>query len=104
MRALVLMCLCSARGRDGRCAGGTSVALQATTQADGSFRFGGVPEGEMHILVRPPVGLSDCAAPFTVVGHVFAPARDCVVRPDRPGVCDLGVLTQCLPFEMPPPR
>ena len=28
--------LCSARGRDGSCAGGTSVALQATTQADGS--------------------------------------------------------------------
>ncbi|MBK9756390.1 MAG: carboxypeptidase regulatory-like domain-containing protein [Nannocystis sp.] len=95
--------LCSARGRDGRCAGGTSVALRATTRADGSFRFAGVPEGEMHILVRPPEGLADCDTPFTVVGHVFAPARDCVARPDRPGVCDLGVLTQCLPFEMPPP-
>lgn len=95
--------LCSARGRDGHCAGGTSFALTATTRADGSFRFVGVPEGELHILVRPPEGLSECDSPFTVVGHVFAPARDCVARPERPGVCDLGVLTQCLPFEMPPP-
>lgn len=94
--------LCSAPDRHGKCAGPPS-ALRARTGADGSFRFVGVPDGQLHLLVRPPEALDDCQSPFTIVGHMFTPARDCAAT-RTPGVCDLGELLQCQPFELPPPR
>ncbi len=98
--------LCSSPGRDDACPGPpfTPFAAKATTAADGSFRFTGVPEGDLWLLVRPPAGLADCATPFTIVGHKVEVARDCRVAADGRRSCDLGPVTQCLPFEMPPPR
>ena len=94
--------LCSAPDRHGKCAGPPS-ALRTRTGADGSFRFVGVPDGPLHLLVQPPETLADCQSPFTIVGHMFTPARDCAAT-RTPGVCDLGQLLQCQPFELPPPR
>jgi hypothetical protein len=75
----------------------------ATTGNDGSFRLRGVTEGELELHVDPPAGMTECETPFTVTGHSVVPSRDCHEAPGAPGVCDLGTLTDCLPFEMPPP-
>ena len=93
--------LCSSPGPGDSCAGApfTPTSLKARTGADGSFRFVGVPDGQMHLLVRPPEAVEDCHTPFTLVGKIFTAGRDC---PPGPGPCDLGTITQCLPFEMPP--
>lgn len=93
--------LCSSPGPGDSCAGApfTPTSLKARTGADGSFRFVGVPDGQMHLLVRPPEAVEDCRTPFTLVGKIFTAGRDC---PPGPGPCDLGTITQCLPFEMPP--
>jgi hypothetical protein len=94
--------LCSAPvPEDDRCAPG-SYTSTTTSDADGSFRFIDVPEGDFWISVRPPGGTSDCDGVFRVTGHAVAPARDCRADPKAPRRCDLGVLTQCTPFELPP--
>lgn len=94
--------LCSALVDVDRCA--TTGFFQATTTAgDGSFRFIGVPEGELHLVVRPPAGLEDCEGVFSESGHTIMPARDCQGSASAPQRCDLGLLSECLPFEMPPP-
>lgn len=82
---------------------GTSPGLQqVTTDAQGIFRFSNVPEGEFWIHVQPPPKHPDCATPFTVTDRSLVPHRDCQEKPEAPGVCDLGKLPTCLPFEMPP--
>lgn len=91
--------LCSAPERDDRCPSGAFVRT-ATSAADGSFRFADVPAGDYSIVVRPPADNPDCDGIFRVHGHGLAPARDC---PPEGGRCDLGALTDCRPFEMPPP-
>lgn len=83
---------------------GSAFVRSATTGADGSFRFADVPDGDFRIHVRPPPTEQDCDGLFRIVGHSFAPARDCKPDPAAPLRCDLGPLTQCLPFEMPPPH
>ena len=83
---------------------GSAFVRSATTGADGSFRFADVPEGDFRIHVRPPPTEKDCGGLFRMMGHSFAPARDCKPDPAAPARCDLGTLTQCLPFEMPPPH
>jgi hypothetical protein len=94
--------LCSSIG-DRDCANAPS-ARTTTTGKDGSFTLTGVPEGELRLHVRPPAGMTECATPFTVTGHAVVPSRDCKEASGRPGICDLGTLTDCLPFEMPPHR
>ncbi|PCC70092.1 hypothetical protein SAMN02745121_07863 [Nannocystis exedens] len=81
-----------------RCPQGPSTRA-ATTAADGSFRFADVPLGDLSIVVRPPAGHPECTSPFTDHGHGLDPAVDCPVDGPR---CDLGELTDCRPFEMPP--
>ncbi len=85
-----------------RCVG-DSRAKHTTTDAQGAFRFPATPEGEFWIHVEPAPGTSDCASPFTLVNKSLVPARDCHEVAGAPGVCDLGTITTCLPFEMPPP-
>jgi hypothetical protein len=94
--------LCSAPlGEGDRCEAG-SFTSKTTSAADGSFRFMDVPDGDFWISVRPPAGTRDCDGVFSETGHAGAPARDCHADPKAPGRCDLGTLTQCLPFELPP--
>lgn len=93
--------LCSAIAGD-RCAPG-AFARQATTGADGSFRFTDVPEGHLSLAVNPAPGTEGCDGVFSVRGRRVVPARDCRAAPGAPRVCDLGQILQCLPFEMPPP-
>lgn len=97
--------LCSAHGREGSCADepGTPVRVLARTGADGSFRFAGVPEGQLYLLVRLPEDQAECETPYNVVGGMVHVARDCAAA-TAPGVCDLGMISQCMPFEMPPPH
>lgn len=78
-------------------------AKRMTADARGGFRFPAVPDGEFRIEVEPPAGFSDCASPFTLHSDWVSPARDCHESSDAPGICDLGTLRTCLPFEMPPP-
>jgi hypothetical protein len=94
--------LCGALSAQDQCAQ-TSFRRATTTAADGSFRFADVPEGELHMVVHPPAELEDCSGIFSESGHTIAPARDCHGTADAPLRCDLGTLTECLPFEMPPP-
>jgi hypothetical protein len=94
--------LCSALVDHDRCAA-TGFTQTTTTARDGSFRFVGVPEGELHLVVRPPAGLEDCEGIFSGSGHTITPARDCRGSASAPQRCDLGMLNECLPFEMPPP-
>jgi hypothetical protein len=94
--------LCGALVGEDRCAA-TSFRQATTTAADGSFRFVDVPEGELHLVVHPPEDVEDCDGIFSESGHVIAPARDCHGTASAPLRCDLGTLTECLPFEMPPP-
>lgn len=75
-----------------------------TLDAQGKFRLNAVPEGQFWIDVVPLVGTDDCETPFTVTGTSLLPAHDCHEAAGSPGVCDLGTLTTCLPFEMPPPH
>lgn len=95
--------LCSAVSPSGACVR-TSFLRATTTAADGSFRFVDVPEGELHLVVHPPADLEDCQGIFSLSGHVLVPARDCRGTATAPLRCDLGTLTECLPFELPPPR
>jgi len=95
--------LCGALAGEDRCAP-TSFRLATTTGTDGSFRFVGVPEGELHLVVHPPEDMEDCQSIFSESGHTIAPARDCPGTTSAPLRCDLGTLTECLPFEMPPPH
>lgn len=95
--------LCGSLAAPDRCAP-TSSAQATTTAADGSFRFVDVPEGELHLVVHPPADVEDCQGIFSVSGHVLTPARDCHGSAAAPLRCDLGTLTECLPFELPPPR
>lgn len=95
--------LCPDPDEERGCAG-ASFVKRATAQADGSFRFNDVPDGDFTIHVRPPPGMSDCDGIFRLKGKLVSPASDCKAVPAGGRVCDLGTLTQCLPFEMPPPR
>jgi hypothetical protein len=79
-------------------------AKRFTTDAQGGFRFSAVPEGEYWIEMQPPQGLTDCVTPFTLTNTWVAPAQHCREKPEAPGVCDLGTIQTCLPFEMPPPH
>jgi hypothetical protein len=92
--------LCSGSGG---CAG-AAFALRTKSGPDGSFRFPGVPEGELRLHVRPPASEEGCDGIFNVMGDTIVPSRDCQAAPGAPGVCDLGTVKQCFPFEMPPPR
>jgi hypothetical protein len=94
--------LCGSLAGEGQCAS-ASHRQATTTAADGSFRFVDVPEGELHLVVHPPPDLEDCQGIFSVSGDVITPARDCHGTASAPSRCDLGTLTECLPFEMPPP-
>jgi len=80
-----------------------SRAKHTTTDAQGTFRFSATPEGEFWIHVQAPPGTDDCETPFTVMDKSLVPARDCHEVAGAPGVCDLGTIMTCLPFEMPPP-
>lgn len=91
--------LCSALPERGACPPGALVR-RATSDRDGRVLLRDVPDGEFWIDVQPPPGLDACHTPFTVTGGRLRPALDCPAT----GPCDLGDLTQCLPFEMPPPR
>lgn len=82
---------------------GAPFSIKATSAADGSFRFTGVPEAELQLHVRPPASEAGCGGIFTETGTSIMPARDCRAPPGAPRVCDLGTVRQCLPFEMPPP-
>jgi hypothetical protein len=95
--------LCSALAAENQCVR-TSFLRTTTTAADGSFRFVDVPEGVLHMVVHPPADVEDCEGIFSESGHTIAPARDCHGSVDAPQRCDLGTLTECLPFEMPPPH
>lgn len=88
---------------NGGCAG-APFAMSATSGADGSFRFADVPEGEFQLHVRPPASEAGCGGIFNVMGRSIVPSRDCRAAPGAPRVCDLGIVRQCFPFEMPPPR
>ncbi|MFZ6185933.1 carboxypeptidase-like regulatory domain-containing protein [Nannocystis pusilla] len=92
--------LCPSPAGDDRCPAGPSTR-SATAAVDGSFRFADVPLGDYSIVVRPPAGQEECTSPFTVHGHWLKPAVDCPADAPR---CDLGELTSCRPFEMPPPH
>ena len=94
--------LCGALSGMDQCAP-SSFRQATTTAADGSFRFVDVPEGELHLVVHPPEDLEDCQGVFSESGDTIVPARDCHGTASAPLRCDLGTLTQCLPFEMPPP-
>ncbi|WAS93133.1 carboxypeptidase-like regulatory domain-containing protein [Nannocystis punicea] len=91
--------LCPSPSGSDRCPPGPG-ARAATTAADGAFRFADVPIGDYSIVVRPPADHPACRSPFTRNGHSLAPAVDC---PPDAARCDLGELTDCRPFEMPPP-
>ncbi|HRI70984.1 MAG TPA: hypothetical protein PK156_42415 [Polyangium sp.] len=52
----------------------------------------------------PAGGNSDCFTPLTGTNDSLVPTRDCHEKPEAPGVCDLGTIATCLPFEMPPPH
>jgi hypothetical protein len=93
--------LCSSGAAN--CAG-DSGAKRVTTDKLGAFRFSAIPEGEFWIRVQPPRGTSDCESPFTVTDKSLVPAHDCHENPGASGVCDLGTITTCFPFEMPPPH
>jgi hypothetical protein len=93
------LALCSPGASD--CVGDSS-AKRTTTDARGSFQFAAIPNGEFWIRVKPPAGIQDCESPFTVNDKSLVPARDCHELPGTPGVCDLGTITTCFPFEMPP--
>lgn len=95
-----IITLCSSGTSE--CAG-NSGAPRVTTDAQGGFRFSSVPEGEFWLDVQPPPKDPDCATPFTVTDKSLVPRRDCQEKPGAPGVCDLGKLATCLPFEMPLP-
>lgn len=95
--------LCGALAAENQCAR-TSFLRATRTAADGSFRFVDVPEGELHLVVHPPADVEDCEGIFHVSGQTIAPARDCHGTASAPQRCDLGTLTECLPFEMPPPH
>lgn len=90
------------------CSSGTSDCASAlhakrnTTNAQGEFRFLGISEGEFWIHVDPPVDTQECATPFIVTGASLVPARDCQEAAGALEVCDMGTMTTCLPFEMPP--
>lgn len=77
-------------------------AKRVTTDDQGGFRFSDVPEGEFWLDVQPPPQNADCKTPFTVTDTSLVPRRDCRENPAAPGVCDLGTIRTCLPFEMPP--
>jgi len=79
-------------------------AKRITTDANGGFRFSGVAEGEFWLDVQAPPNTSDCQTPFTLMDKYLVPKRDCRENAAAPGVCDLGSILTCLPFEMPPPR
>lgn len=91
--------LCSAIPERGACPRGALVR-RATSDRDGRVLLHDVPDGEFWIGVQPPPELDACRSPFTVTGGRLHPAADC----PGTGPCDLGDLTQCIPFEMPPPR
>lgn len=78
-------------------------APSTTTDASGSFRFNDVPEGDFYLHVTPPAGEQHCRSPYTRVGRSLTPAHDCKASRGTPRRCDLGVLEECRPFEMPPP-
>lgn len=94
--------LCSASSASGGCVR-TSFFWATTTAADGSFRFVDVPEGSFRLVVHPSADVEECQGIFSESGHSIAPARDCHGTASAPSRCDLGTLTECLPFEMPPP-
>lgn len=81
---------------------GASFVRTARTRGDGSFRLADVPPGLFRIHVRPPADNKDCGGVFRVSGHTVRPGHDCKASPGDPRLCDLGVLTECFPFEMPP--
>jgi hypothetical protein len=87
----------------GRGCPGSSLVWRGKTAANGSFRFDAASDGDYWIEVKPPPDEEDCDSLFHPTGHPLRPARDCKEDPGAPGVCDLGVLTDCHPWEMPPP-
>ena len=77
-----------------------SLAGRAVSESDGSFRIEDVPDGEYGLEVRPP-DIAECDGVFSMnSGLLLVTAHDC---PEQAGICDVGELAQCLPFEMPPP-
>ncbi|WAS89680.1 carboxypeptidase-like regulatory domain-containing protein [Nannocystis punicea] len=66
--------------------------------ADGTFRFVDVPAGEFWITLHLPD--SHCGGIFAPTRNDFSPARHC--QPDAAGPCDIGVLFDCVPDELPP--
>lgn len=76
---------------------------RTTTDVQGSFRFSGVVDGQFRIQVQPVPDTDDCKTPFNLKNVWLHPARDCHDAPGSPGKCDMGTITTCLPFEMPPP-
>lgn len=78
-------------------------AKRVTTDAAGAFRLLAVPEGQFWMNVDAPPGMSDCETPFTETSEPVDLAHDCHEAPGAPGVCDLGTLETCYPFELPPP-
>ena len=79
-------------------------AKRFTTDGLGQFHFADVPDGEFRLSVTPPAGTDDCNTPFTRTDNSLVPTRDCHEAAGSPGICDLGTITTCLPFEMPPPH
>ncbi len=93
---LLRLCASSVRCEDGW-------HKETTTQADGSFLIEGVPPADLTLTVEMPRSHPDCQSPFTAGGlHGVDVARDCASAKD--GVCDIGTISACQPFEMPPPR
>lgn len=73
-----------------------------TTAADGSFSLTQVIPGDLTVSVQSLAGLEECQTPFTAGGTTsFTVADDC---PPDGDICDVGTISACQPFEMPPPH
>lgn len=95
--------LCASPSEERGCQG-APFARNVKTQKDGSFRFEDVPDGDYRVHLPSLKGVPDCEGIFRIKGFSVSPARHCKGKTNAASVCDLGTLTQCLPFEMPPPR
>lgn len=94
--ASVQLCASSVRCEDGW-------HRATTTRTDGSFVLDEAPPTELTLRVEVPAGLSECESPFTAGGlRGVDVARDCASAKD--GLCDIGIVRACVPFEMPPRR
>lgn len=74
-----------------------------TTAANGNFALTEVIPGELTVRIQDDLSaLDDCQSPFTAGGATyFTVADDC---PPDGDICDVGTISACQPFEMPPPH